>query len=162
MACGVAVAAVCFGVSVPSASAASTVTARGVALAPSASCRYGDIDVSYAATGAERQNVQFSSETVILNQFEVAAFKANYDGVEHILSLANPPFPADGSVLTVYVTIGTTPPTAATTAEFVLTYRCTASGNENGGSNVVVSSCFGAFGTCSRANAPAAVPRFTG
>lgn len=144
------------------ASAASSVTARGVALAPSASCRYGDVDIDYAAAGAEAQTVQLSSDAGVLAKFDVAAYKADYDGIEHILTQAKPPVPAPGTVLTVYVTIGTNPPASDTTAEFVISYRCTANGNDAGGANEVVSSCVGAYGTCARPTGPALLPRFTG
>lgn len=145
----------------PPASAASVVTARGVALAPSASCTYGDVDIDYAATGAEAQTVQLSSDMGVLDQFAVKAFRADYDGVEHILSQARPPLPAPATDLTVYVTIGTNPPAPDTTAEFLITYRCTAAGNEAGGANQVLSTCFGAYGTCRPLDAPLQ-PRFTG
>jgi hypothetical protein len=144
------------------AAAASSVTARGVELAPSASCRYGDVDIDYAATGAEAQTAQLSSDAGVLAQFDVAAFKADYDGIEHILTQAKPPVPAPGTVLTVYVTIGTNPPASDTTAEFVISYRCTAAGNDSGGANEVISRCVGPYGSCARPTGPALLPRFTG
>jgi len=145
----------------PAASAASQITARGVVLAASASCRYGDVDIDYTATGAEQQQVRLSAGQKVVNSFTVAAFKADYTGVEHILSRATPPLPA-GTEMTVYVTVGTVPPTAATTAEFLLTYRCTPTGNEAGGNNVVLASCFGAYGSCTAATPTVATPKFTG
>ncbi len=145
----------------PPASAASAVTARGVALAPSASCTYGDVDVDYAETGSEVQVVQLSSDAGVLDQFAVKAYRADYDGIEHILTQARPPIPAPGTDLTVRITIGTNPPASDTTAEFVITYRCTAAGDEAGGANQVLFTCFGAYGTCRPADAPLR-PRFTG
>jgi len=141
---GVAVAVVLALASATPAGAAGPVTATGVSLSTSASCANGDIEVTYDARGVERQNVQFTAEGgATLDQFEHAAFDPHLHGKEYILTdAANPP--ATGTVVAVHVTVGTTPPSAATTAEFFVLYRCGGAG----GSSTVLDSCFGDYGSC--------------
>jgi hypothetical protein len=163
------------------AAAAAPIEARGVALAGSASCSFGDVDVDYAASGVDRQHVTFTSEDgSVLDEFESGAYQADYVGVEHILTAvaAEPDttsqvVPAPGTALGVYVRIGAGQPSPETTAEFFVLYRCTADGNEAGGDNEVLQTCVGDDGTCPRSagqalavppvGAPRGVaPRYTG
>ena len=128
--------------------AGTTVTAQGVALQPSASCRYGDIDVTYAAQGAQTQTAVFSAaDGTVLHSFDTDAYDPDFTGTEHILTEADAPPPA-GSVVAVYVAIGTTPPEAGTTGEFFILYQCDSERTDRGGTNTVLATCVGAYGTC--------------
>ena len=130
------------------AGAAETIVARAVALAPSASCTWGDVDVDYAADGVERQQVTFTAEGgTTLHQFEDEAYLPTHEGIEHVLSETTSPPPA-GTAVAVHVLIGTTPPLATTTAEFFVLYRCDTAGNDQGGTNTVLYACYGDYGTC--------------
>ena len=134
---------------------ATTVTAQGVTLQPSASCRFGDVDVTYAAIGAQTQSATFSAaDGTVLATLDGPAYLAGYTGTEHVLTEATTP-PAPGSVVAVYVAIGTTPPEAATTAEFFVLYQCDQDKTSDGGTNTVLATCVGAFGTCPRTAAEA-------
>lgn len=128
--------------------AATTVTARGVALQPSASCRFGDVDVTYAAQGAQTQTATFSAaDGTELTTFDTAAYRADYVGTESILTEADTP-PAAGTVVAVYVAIGTTPAQASTTGEFFVLYQCDSERSDRGGTNTVLATCVGPYGTC--------------
>ncbi len=125
-----------------------TVTAQGVALQPSASCRFGDVDVTYAATGAETQSATFSAaDGTVLHHFDTAAFQPDFVGTEHVLTEADAP-PAPGTVVAVHVAIGTTPAQATTTGEFFVLYQCDSERTDKGGTNTVLATCVGPYGTC--------------
>lgn len=154
----------------------STVVAESVALSSSASCRYGDVEITYRATGAERQSVAFTSvEGAVLHDFETKAYASDYSGLEYILTEADEPPPA-GTVVAVYASVGTTPADAATTAEFFVLYSCDPTKNSAGGANRVLWTCVGPYGTCPRTaeeavatedgptgpSGPSVAPAFTG
>lgn len=133
------------------AGAATPVVPRGAALSKSASCFQGDIEITYAGQGVERQVTTFSVEDGrILQAYDVRAYAPNHDGVEYILSQTRNAPPA-GTIVAVHVTIGTSPPDPASTGEFFVAYRCDSQPNSKGGNNVVVSSCVGLYGTCPKA-----------
>jgi hypothetical protein len=167
--------------------AAEPIDALGVALAGSASCEFGDVDVEYAARSVDRQAVQFTSDDgAVLDRFEAGAYQSDYIGVEHILTAvaAEPDttsqeVPAAGTRLAVYVQIGAGAPSPASTAEFFILYRCAPQGNDDGGGNEVLETCVSDYGTYPRtaqealdADAPppglavppgaVVTPRFTG
>ena len=124
------------------------VTAQGVALQPSASCRFGDVDVTYTAQGAQTQTATFSAvDGATLATFDTDAYQPDFVGTEHILTEADTP-PAPGSVVAVYVAIGTTPPEAGTTGEFFVLYQCDSERSDKGGTNTVLATCVGPYGTC--------------
>lgn len=150
------------GVVVPATSAAAgTIVAEGVQLATSASCAYGDVDLTYAATGVTDASLSFTAaDGSVLESYAGAPFRGEYSGTENVLSDAEVPPPA-GTVLGVYVWIGSAPPAAATTAEFFVLYRCDAVGNDDGGSNVVLSTCVGPYGTCPQTAQEALEPTTT-
>lgn len=130
------------------AGAAGPIVARGVALAGSASCGYGDIDITYDANGVDAQRVQFTAaDGSTLHAFEDLAYDPNFHGTEHILSETKTP-PPPGTVVAVNVLVGHLPPTAATTAHFFLLYRCDARSNDEGGTNAVLQTCVGDYGAC--------------
>lgn len=127
---------------------ADTPDAGSIELAPSASCRYGDVDITYAANGATRRRVTFTAaDGTVLSEAEGASLGPDFSGTEHVLADATTDQPA-GSLLAVHVTVGTTPPTTESTAEFFVLYRCTPASNTRGGANTVVQECHGPFGTC--------------
>lgn len=138
-----------FALAAPAGGATTTrVTAQDVALQPSASCRFGDINVTYTATDAETQSATFSAaDGTTLAAFDTAAFQADFTGTESILTEADAPPPA-GTVVAVHVAIGTTPAEAATTGEFFILYQCDSERTDRGGTNTVLATCVGAYGSC--------------
>ena len=130
------------------ASAQSTVDARSAALSSSATCTFGDIEITYTGTGVERQVTTFSEAgDVTHHYFDVWAYTHTHDGLEYILSQTEAPPPA-GAVMAVHTTIGTSPPSAETTGEFIVVYQCDPLANAQGGNNVVLATCAGPYGTC--------------
>lgn len=138
------------------AAAAPVVEPRAIALDVSATCERGNVNISYAATDVDRQLVDFTSESgVVLDLFDTAAYASDFDGTEYVLTKAgsnrggNQPVPEPGTILGVYVTVGTSPPTAGN-GEFFLLYRCDDQRNDRGGTNEVLETCVGPFGSCPR------------
>lgn len=153
--------------SVAPAAASSVVDAQAIALDISATCERGNVNITYAANGVERQVVDFTSESgAVLDLFDTPAYDPDYDGTEYILTKAgsnrggNQPVPAPGTVLGVYVTLGSSPP-SATNGEFFLLYRCDDQRNDRGGANEVLLTCVGDLGTCPRTAVEALAPATT-
>jgi hypothetical protein len=143
------------------ASAAGPIDAQGVVLAPSASCAYGDVDITYAAASVSDASVAFTSEDgAVLDAYAGAAYQSDYVGTEHVITEADDPV-APGTVVAVYVWVGAAPPSAATTAEFFVLYRCDAQGNADGGQNQVLDTCFGDYGSCPQTAQEALTPETT-
>lgn len=139
------------------ADASSLVEAKSIALSRSANCVQGDVEITYSANGVSRQAASLTSDSgATLDQYETAAYQPVYDGTEFILTQANVA-PAAGTVLGVYVTLGNTPPTAEN-AEFFLLYRCDTMRNDRGGTNVVLMTCVGDYGTCPKTAQEALAP----
>lgn len=147
-------------VAVPAApaSASPIIDAQAIALSTTATCEDGDVEITYAADGVERQAAQLTSEDgTLLDAFESPAYQSVYTGSEYILTTVGtdrgvpidppPAVPTAGTVLGVYVTLGSTPPTADN-GEFFLLYRCDTTRNDRGGDNVVLLTCVGDYGTC--------------
>ena len=157
--------------SVPPAGAA-TIDAQAIALSASATCWLGDVEVTYAGSGLERQVTTFTAEDgTTLDRFDVAAYAPEHQGLEYVLSQADSARPAPGTIVAVHVTIGASPP-GPDTGEFFLAYRCDTRPNAQGGANEVLFTCTGSHGTCPttarewlgrRGAVPVrAEPRFTG
>lgn len=149
------------------AAASSVVDAQAIELDISATCTQGNVNITYAADGIERQIVDFTSETgVVLDLYDTPVFDPNYVGTEYILTKAgsnrggNQPVPEPGTILGVYVTLGSSPP-IATNGEFFLLYRCDDQRNDRGGSNEVLQTCVGDLGTCPKTAAEALAPPTT-
>ena len=137
------------------------IEAQGVALAGSASCSWGDIDATYAATAVTDASLSFTAaDGTVLESYAGDAYQSDYVGTEVIISETYDPPPA-GSVVAVYAWIGQDPPSASTTAEFFVLYRCDDVGNERGGANEVLETCFGDYGTCPQSAAEALAPATT-
>ena len=120
-------------------------TAQGVALNASASCTSGDLDLTLTTAGAAREyGLATNLAGATLNTFEQATpFLANFSGTfvdYQINPLAPSPPSAAANLIGSYAYVGTTPPLAATTAEFFVFYNCS--------TRQVLSSCFGPYGTC--------------
>jgi hypothetical protein len=130
------------------AQAEASVDAQGVALARSASCAYGDVDITYQGAGIARQAVTFSAAGgTVLQDRTSDAFRPEFAGVEHVLAEAASA-PAPGTVLAVHVVVGADPMTRDTAAEFTVVYRCDGAGNDAGGRNEVLWTCWGDLGAC--------------
>lgn len=143
------------------ASAAGTMDAQAIALASSASCLYGDVDITYAAAGVSDASVSFTAaDGSVLDTYAGAAYQSAYVGTEHVLTEADAPA-ANGTILGVYVWVGTAPPSAATTGEFFVLYRCDGSSESGGGNNEVLQTCVGPYGTCPKSAYEALNPSAT-
>ena len=118
-------------------------TAQGVALNVAASCGNADLDLTLTTAGAMREFGLVTYGSTTLYTFEQATpslgtFSGTFVGYKN--SPFTPP-PLTGPVLIgSYAYVGTTPPTAATTAEFFVYYNCS--------TRQVLYSCFGPYGTC--------------
>lgn len=142
------VAAPWVGLTAGPARADASVEAKGVSLARSASCAYGDVDITYDGAGIERQAVTFSAAGgAVLQDRTSDAFRPEYAGVEHVLAEAASA-PAPGTVLAVHVVVGAEPMTRDSAAEFTVIYRCDGTGNDRGGRNEVLWTCWGDLGAC--------------
>lgn len=124
-------------------------TAQGVALNASAGCTAADLDITLTTVGASREfglATNLTGQT--LNTFEQATALGTFSGtfVGYGIGPLNPAAPP-GSLVGSYAYVGTTPPVAATTAEFFVLYNCS--------TRQVVLSCYGAYGTCPQTAAQA-------
>lgn len=135
--------------------ARSAATAQGVALNAGASCTNADLDLTLTTVGATRefgQATNLSGQT--LATFEQATpFLGTFSGtfVDYQISPLVPGQPPQ-SLIGSYAYVGTTPPSAATTAEFFVFYNCS--------TRQVLLSCYGPYGTCPQtaAQAKATIP----
>ena len=123
-------------------------TAQGVALNVNAGCTTGDLDLTLTTIGATRESGKATNLAgTTLSAFEqgntsLGTFSGTYSGFVIGPVLADPPWPLQppGTLIGSYAYVGTTPPTAATTAEFFVLYNCS--------TRQVLLSCFGPYGTC--------------
>jgi hypothetical protein len=127
-------------------------TAQGVALNANASCTNGDLDLTLTTAGATREYGQATNLAgATLYTFEqatplLATFSGTFTDYQ-INPLAAPPPTAAANLIGSYAYVGTTPPTAATTAEFFVYYNCS--------TKQVLLSCYGAYGSCPKTAAAA-------
>jgi hypothetical protein len=129
------------------AGATGTVDPQAATLSSSASCSQGDIEITYSATGVERQITHFTAaDGRDLHRYDVAVYSPDHEEVEYILSQTRQPPPA-GTIVAVHVTIGASPPDAAT-GEFFVAWRCDTLPNDQGGNNVLLDTCVGLYGDC--------------
>lgn len=127
---------------------AAPIDAQAVTLSASASCRLGDVEVTYEGSGLERQVTTFTAEDgTVLDRYDVEAFASEHAGLEYILSQVDGVEPPAGTVVAVHVTIGASPPGPGT-GEFFIAYRCDTRPNAEGGANEVLFTCTGDHGTC--------------
>jgi hypothetical protein len=125
-------------------------TAQGVALNVNAGCTTGDLDLTLTTIGATRESGQTTNLAgTTLSAFEQATpflgtFSGTFSGFVIGPVGADPPWPLQppGTLIGSYAYVGTTPPTAATTAEFFVFYNCS--------TRQILLSCFGPYGTCPR------------
>jgi len=128
-------------------------TAQGVALGANAGCAAGDLDLTLTTVGATRESGQATNLAgTTLVTFEQATTLGTFSGTFSGYTIG--PFAAQPAETLIgsYAYIGTTPPTAATTAEFFVYYNCS--------TRKVLLSCFGPYGTCPKTaqQAQAAIP----
>ena len=116
-------------------------TAQGVALNVNASCSNADLDLTLTTVGAVRESGKATNLAgATLYSFEQATTLGTFSGTFTGYTIS--PFaeqPA-GTLIGSYAYVGTTPPSAATTAEFFVYYNCS--------TRQVLLSCFGPYGTC--------------
>lgn len=134
-------------------------TAQGVALNVNAGCTTADLDLTLTTVGAARESGQATNLAgAKLTTFEQATTLGTFSGTFTGFVIgpvgADPPWPVQppGTLIGSYAYVGTTPPTAATTAEFFVYYNCS--------TRRVLLSCFGPYGTCPKTaqQAQAAIP----
>ena len=134
-------------------------TAQGVALNTNAGCTTGDLDLTLTTVGATRESGKATNLAgTTLSAFEQATTLGTFSGTFSGFVIgpvgADPPWPLQppGTLIGSYAYVGTTPPTAATTAEFFVYYNCS--------TRQVLLSCFGPYGTCPKTaqQAQAAIP----
>jgi hypothetical protein len=135
-------------------------TAQGVALNINAGCSAANLDLTLTTVGASREFGLATDLTgATLNTFEQATpslgtFSGTFEPVDgsgyHIQPLTPPALPS--TLIGAYAYVGTTPPSAATTAEFFVYYNCS--------TRQVLLSCFGPYGSCPQTAqaAQAAIP----
>ncbi len=126
------------------AGAVSAQPAGTVALDPSASCNGGRLVLSISGVsggaGGCRESGRATNNGVVIDSFEQSSGACpTYNGGYGYPFAAQPA----GSIITLYGTIGSTPPTPATTIEFQLTYNCS--------TLEVLSSAIGPYGTITEA-----------
>ena len=137
------------------------IEAQGVALSTSASCSWGDIDATYAATAVSVAALSFTAaDGTVLESYSVDAYQSDFVGTEAVISETEAPPPA-GTIVGVYYRVGQEPPSASTTGEFFVLYRCDDVGDYQGGTNEVLQTCFGDYGTCPQSAAEALAPATT-
>ena len=116
--------------------------AGGVALDPNADCSRGDLDITLATAGADRESwLATNAAGATLVQGEGATDLANFSygpfgPFQIVFNQAQPANTLIGS----YAYVGETPPSSSNTAEFFVYYSCT--------TRRVLYSCFGAYGSC--------------
>lgn len=131
----------------PSAHAASMATATSVALSSTASCSDADLDLGVTSGDVDRELGTATSATgATLALFEQTSTGLDgYDGVFPGFNISLDAAQPEGTIIGSYAYLGTTPPTAGSTAEWFVLYRCAGEG-----SNQVLSTCFGDYGSCPR------------
>jgi len=124
------------------AQALAAATAQGVALNANASCGNADLDLTLTTTGAVRESGTATYGASTLYTFEQATtlgtFSGTYTGF--LISPFTPPVASGPVLIGSYAYVGTTPPSAATTAEFFVYYNCS--------TRQVLLSCYGPYGKC--------------
>jgi len=129
-------------------------TAQGVALNVNAGCSAADLDLTLTTVGAVRESgLATNLAGATLYSFEQATTLGTFSGTftGYTISPLAPVQPP-GTLIGSYAYVGTTPPSAATTAEFFIYYNCS--------TRQVLLSCFGPYGSCPQTAlaAQAAIP----
>jgi len=93
-----------------------------------------------------------------LSTFQQASSFSGFNGVTPSYGMPVSPTQPDGTIIGSYATIGSPAPTASNTAEWFLLYRC----GPTTADSVVLSSCFGDYGTCPKTAAAAVALLFGG
>ncbi len=137
----------CTSISLTPAHAASQATATSVALNAAADCADADLDLGIVAGDVDREyGLATNLAGVTLDEFEQDSTGLdNLDGVFDGYGINVSPDQPNGTIIGSYAYLGTTPPQAATTAEWFVLYRCGTDGD-----NQVLDTCFGDYGTCPR------------
>ena len=127
--------------------AASQATATSVSLSAGDDCNRADLDLGLQSGNVDREyGLSTNAAGATLDQFENdGSTLDNLDGVFNGYGIGITPDQPDGTIIGTYAYLGSTPPLAATTAEWFVLYRC-----GFGGENQVMFTCFGDYGTCPR------------
>ena len=118
-------------------------TAQGVALNASASCGNANLDLTLTTVGATREfwlATNLASQTLSPVPNEQATTLSDFSGTYVGYLIGVSPLQPANTLIGSYAYVGTTPPLAATTAEFFVYFNCS--------TGQVLLSCFGPYGTC--------------
>ena len=133
------------------ASANATITATSVALTSGDNCRTADLDIGITSGTVTRESGTVTGvDGTVLGHFEQSSTLSNQTGVFHGYGISADTAQPDGTILGTYAYVGSTPPSATDTAEWFVLYRCHTSGTQD-----VLSTCFGDYGTCPQTAADA-------
>ncbi|HVN35728.1 MAG TPA: hypothetical protein VMU96_10800 [Casimicrobiaceae bacterium] len=116
--------------------------AGGVALDPNADCSRGDLDITLATAGANREAwlaTNAAGATLVQGEGATDLGNFNYGTFGPFQIVFNQAQPAN-TLIGSYAYVGETPPSSSNTAEFFVYYNCT--------TRRVLYSCFGAYGSC--------------
>ncbi len=125
--------------------ASATAIAPGVALNASAGCTNGNLDITLATAGANREfwhGTNAAGATLTQGEAPAGAGLANFSGTFFGFKLEFLFLQPIGTLIGSYAYVGETPPDATNTAEFFVFYKCSLTGAE------VLLTCFGPYGTC--------------
>jgi hypothetical protein len=125
------------------ASAAANITATSVALNATADCTNADLDIGMVSDTVDNETgliTNAAGET--LGQFDQPSSFSGFDGVFDGYGQPVSPDQPEGTIIGSFASIGTSPLTASTAAEWFVLYQC------GSGGNTVLMSCFGDLGTC--------------
>ena len=120
--------------------ASATAIAPGVALNASAGCTNGNLDITLATVGANREfwhGTNAAGATLTQGEAPAGAGLANFSGTFFGFKLEFLFLQPIGTLIGSYAYVGETPPDATNTAEFFVFYKCSLTGAE------VLLTCFG-------------------
>ncbi len=132
------------GLGVSAVLAAEVVDAQDVILSASANCEDADLDITFRSEDVDREYGKITNENGdVLGLFEQDSSFDNFNGTYEGYGQPVDPDQPDGTIIGSYAYIGQTPPSAQTTGEFFVLYRCDTDGN-----NDVLYTCAGPYGSC--------------
>ena len=118
-------------------------TAQGVALNAAAGCADASLNLTLTTNAASREFWQATNAAGnTLAQREQATLLSNFNGTFNNFQIGLTATEPPNTRIASYAYVGSTPPSAADTAEFFVYYNCT--------TRQILLSCFGPYGTCPR------------
>ena len=137
------------------------ITATSVAVsgpARATNCADASLAIGMHAVTVTEETGQSSNLDGVLHTFTQSSGFDGFDGVYRTYGVPIGTTQPVGTIVGSYVTIGSATPTSANTAEWFMLYRCGATTADS----VVLSSCFGDYGTCPKTAVEGAALLFDG